>query len=91
MVAHYKGFIEVASCLRALRAEVAAVSEHVAALQLEVPALGEACAGFTAYSKEHATKRSRNKQLLSELTDILDCRQGPESVHMHANHCKSGV
>lgn len=66
VVAHYKGFIEVASCLRELKSEVAAIGEHLDALQQDLPALSDACTGFSARSKEHTARRIQNKQLLSQ-------------------------
>ena len=68
---HYQGFIEVASCLRELKTEVAAVGEHLGALQQDLPALSDACTSFSSLSKELAAKRSQNKQLLSKPPDLL--------------------
>ena len=71
-VQHYKGFIEVASCLASLRQEVAAMSSHLAVLQDDFPALSEACESFTAEAKQHLLRRSQNKQLQSELLHRRD-------------------
>ena len=68
---HYKGFIEVASCLASLRREVAAMSSHLAVLQDDFPALSEACESFTAEAKQHLARRTQNKQLQSKLLQAL--------------------
>lgn len=65
-VRHYKGFIEVASCLRGLKEEVAAVGEHLDALQSHLPALSEACAAFSDSARQNLTRRAQNKRLLSK-------------------------
>lgn len=69
-VKHYKGFIEVASCLASLRQQVEAMSSHLAVLQDDFPALNEACESFTAEAKQHLAKRTQNKQLQSELLGL---------------------
>lgn len=65
-MSHYKGFIEVASCLASLRHQVGAMSDHLSALQEEFPALNSACGDFTKEAKQHLAKRAQNKQLQSE-------------------------
>lgn len=64
-VRHYKGFIEVASCLASLRQQVSAMCDHLSVLQGEFPALNDACEGFTKEAKQHLAKRMQNKQLQS--------------------------
>ena len=83
---HYKGFIEVASCLASLRQEVAAMSSHLAVLQDDFPALSEACESFTAEAKQHLARRTQNKQLQSELLPSLDPLQF-KKINNHALQC----
>ena len=65
-VTHYKGFIEVASCLKSLRQEVASMSNHLAELQDDFPALNDACDSFTKEAKQQLAKRAENKSLQSK-------------------------
>ena len=66
-IQHYRGFIEVASCLRTLKTEVSAIGEHLDALTDDLTVLNEACHSFSTGAREHQAKRAQNQQLLSRL------------------------
>ena len=66
-IQHYRGFIEVASCLRTLKTEVSAIGEHLDALTDDLTVLDEACHSFSTGAREHLAKKAQNQQLLSRL------------------------
>ena len=71
-VTQYGACLAAAACTRSVRAEVAAMQDHLAGLLGELPALASGCARFAEAAERVAAARAQNRQLLQQHGTLLD-------------------